>query len=208
MGVVTISAAFGAGGSEIGPEVARQLALPFVDRAIPAAVSRKLGISLEDAEDKDEKIDTGLWRVISSMAFVPDFTGAGSLANLATTDERTFARRTEEVLREVADRHGGVVLGRAGAIVLADVPAALHVRLDGSVQARVEGHMRHSGCDQHTAERDVRTNDSAREAYVRHLYRCDATDPRHYHLVIDTTALHWDAVTSIVVAAARDRGVA
>ena len=35
MTVVTISAAYGAGGSEIGPLVAEELGVPFVDRAIP-----------------------------------------------------------------------------------------------------------------------------------------------------------------------------
>ena len=41
MGVVTISATYGAGGSEIGPAVAAMLGLPFVDRAIPAGVARR-----------------------------------------------------------------------------------------------------------------------------------------------------------------------
>ena len=206
-GVVTVSAAFGAGGSEIGPAVARALELPFVDRAIPAAVSRKLGISLADAEEQDEKVDTGLWRIVSSMAFVPDLGGAGALAQSALTDERLFQQQTEQVLHEVAERQGGVVLGRAGAIVLADVEPALHVRLTGGVQARIAGHMARTGVDRKTAEHEVRSNDSAREAYVKHLYRCDATDSKHYHLVIDTTSLPWDVVTDIIVTAARARGV-
>jgi hypothetical protein len=37
--VVTLSASFGAGGSVIGPRVAEELGLPFLDRAIPVAVA-------------------------------------------------------------------------------------------------------------------------------------------------------------------------
>ena len=55
--------------------------------------------------------------------------------------------------------------------------------------------------------RALRSNDAARAAYVRHFYRCDPTQARHYHLVIDTTAIPWDAATDLVVAAARARGV-
>src|SRR5258708_13810789 len=42
MGSVTIAATFGSGGSVIGPAVAKKLALPFVDRAIPPALAAKI----------------------------------------------------------------------------------------------------------------------------------------------------------------------
>lgn len=206
MGVVTISAAFGAGGSEIGPAVAQALGLPFVDRAIPAHVAQKLGVPLREAEAKDERVDTGFWRVISSMVFAPDVAGVGPLGYNAVTSEHAYREQTEAVLREVA-AGGGVILGRAGAIVLADAAPALHVRLTGDREARAAGHARRIGCPIEDARRELEENDSAREAYVRHLYRRDATECRHYHLVIDTMALSWNAVTSLIVAAARDRDV-
>ena len=118
MGVVTVSASYGAGGSEIGPAVAAALGLPFVDRAVPASVARKLDVPLDQAERRDETTDRGLWRVISSMALVPEMAGAGPLAYNTFTDEHAFREKTEEVLHEIADS-GGVVLGRAAAIVLA-----------------------------------------------------------------------------------------
>jgi cytidylate kinase len=36
---------------------------------------------------------------------------------------------------------------------------------------------------------------------VRRLYQTDPADPRHYHLVIDSTALALDAVTELIVRA-------
>ena len=44
MGVVTLSAAYGAGGPEIGPAVAERLGLPFHDRVIPVKVAGRLGV--------------------------------------------------------------------------------------------------------------------------------------------------------------------
>jgi cytidylate kinase len=205
--VVTVNASYGAGGSEIGPAVARRLGLPFVDRAIPAGVARRLGMPLADARHRDETYDTGLWRVISSLALVPDLAGAGALAYSTAADDTAFQEKTEQVLREVAQGTGGVILGRAGALVLRDVPDALHVRLDGPEDARVRVVMASTGQDEAAAREEVRTNDAARTAYWRHFYRREPDDCRLYHLVVDTTALPREAVVEIVVRAARARGV-
>jgi cytidylate kinase len=206
VGVVTVSASYGAGGSEIGPAVAAALGLPFVDRAVPAQVARKLDVPLDEAQRQDDAVDTGLWRVISSMALVPELTGAGPLAYQNIADEHAFREKTEEVLREIAVR-GGVVLGRAAALVLADAPRALHVRLDGPVDARVAALVARSGRPEDEVRRELRANDAARAGYVRHFYRADATEARHYHLVIDTTAIPWDTAVDLVVTAARARGI-
>lgn len=206
MGVVTISASFGAGGSEIGPAVAKELGLPFVDRAIPAAVARKLGLPMRDVEAKDEKVERGLWRLISSMSLAPDLGGSGPLVASGLSDERAFRDQTEQVLRDIATKRGGVILGRAGAIVLADAPNALHVRLSGPEKTRIAQLAQRSGIAEKAAAQQVKENDSAREAYVKHLYRCDPKESRHYHLVVDTTAFPRDVVTETIVRFARERG--
>jgi cytidylate kinase len=206
VGVVTVSASYGAGGSEIGPAVAEALGLPFVDRAVPAEVARRLDVPLEEAERQDESVDTGLGRVISSMALVPELAGAGPLAYRTFADEHAFREKTEEVLREIA-AGGGVVLGRAAAFVLADHPGVLHVRLDGPVDARVALVVRRTGRPEPDVRRELRSNDAARTAYVRHFYRRDPTRARHYHLVLDTTVIPWETAADLVVAAARARGM-
>ena len=108
------------------------------------------------------------------------------------------------MLREIAAR-GGVVLGRAAAFVLADHPEALHVRLDGPVDARVAQVVWRTGRPEPDVRRELRSNDAARTAYVRHFYRRDATDARHYHVVLDTTAIPWETAADLVVTAARGR---
>lgn len=207
MGIVTISASYGALGSEVGPAVAEALGLPFVDRAIPASVARKLGVTLDDAAAQDETASTGWWRLISSMALVPDLSGAGPLAYGVVHDERAFREQTEHVLHEVAASTGGVILGRAGAVVLADVPHALHVRLDGPPAARQAQAQAHAEPGESVDEDVLRENDSARESYWRHFYRRDWHDCRQYHLVLDSTALPRDVVVALIVTAARARGV-
>jgi cytidylate kinase len=55
--------------------------------------------------------------------------------------------------------------------------------------------------------RALRSNDAARAAYVRNFYRADPADARHYHLVLDTTAIPWNAAAELIVAAARARDI-
>ncbi len=112
-----------------------------------------------------------------------------------------YRRETERLIREhVAG--GAVILGRAGAMILRDAEHALHVRLDGPPERRVAQAMELEGLARGDAERLRKSGDRAREAYVRHFYGCDARDPAHYHLVIDSTALPPAKVVDVIAAAA------
>jgi hypothetical protein len=208
MGVVTLSAAYGAGGPEIAPAVAEQLGLPFHDRMIPAQVAGRLGVPVEEAEANDETVVGGLWRLVASLGTMPDTVG-GVLPAQGVLDARAFREQTERVLTEIASPAGvgGVVLGRAAAIVLGDRPDVLHVRLGGSRERRLAVAVARYGLAAEEARRELDANDRAREAYVRHFYRADASSPRHYHLVIDSTSLAVDTVVGLVVTAARSRGI-
>jgi cytidylate kinase len=206
MGVVTVSASFGCGGAEIAPAIAQRLGLPFHDRVIPAQVAGRLGVPVAEAEANDETITRGLWRLVSSLGTMPDPVG-GVLPSSTLPDERAYRVQTERVLGEIADGPGGVVLGRAAAMVLKNRPDVLHVRLDGPADRRLAAAVAHSGRpeDEVRAQRDAA--DRGRVAYVRHFYRCDPADARHYHLVIDSTVLPRDTVVDLVVTAARARGI-
>jgi cytidylate kinase len=206
MGVVTVSAAYGAAGAEVAPAVAERLGLPFIDRAIPAQVAGRLGVPVAVAEANDETVVRGLWRLVTSLGTMPD-PGGGVMPQTNAPDERSFRQQTEHVLEEIADGEGGVVLGRAAALVLRNRPDTLHVRLDGPPDRRLADAVARSGRPVDEVRRDMETIDRGREAYVRHFYRTDPALGRHYHLVVDSTAFHLDTVVDLVVAAARARGI-
>jgi cytidylate kinase len=206
VGIVTISAAYGAGGADVGPAVAERLGLTFHDRAIPAQVAGRLGVPLSEAEANDERVARGLWRLVASLGTMPDPVG-GVVPVTQVPDERAFRQQTERVLGEIAAGTGGVVLGRAAALVLGDRADALHVRLDGPPERRLAAAVARSGRPREEVRREMTANDTAREAYVRHFYRCDPASAVLYHLVVDSTALPLDTVVDLVVTAARARGI-
>jgi hypothetical protein len=204
MTLITLSASYGAGGSQVGPAVAQRFGVPFLDRAIPTGVAERLAVPLQEAIARDEAVGSSLARMTVWLGQVGQAFGAPG-AMPEEMDGGAYCRATEQVIREHAAGEGAVILGRAAAVVLGDEPGALHVRLDGPVEARVEQGMRLEGVDRETAERHVADSDRARETYVRHFYRVDPRDPALYHMVLDSTAIGLDTCADLIAAAARAR---
>jgi hypothetical protein len=229
--VVTISAAFGARGDVVGPAVAERLGLPFLDRAIPVQVAGEIGCTLEEALAHDGRAESGIGRILAGAARLPNVAlGAMDvyLPEQAIIRPEEFVEHTERIIHRTVEHGGGVLLGRAAALVLAGLPGVLHVRLDGPRERRLavaahelakaagggaaatggrRGRTRGPAGATGTPDRDVERmlddNDRARTAYVKHFYGADPADPRLYHLVIDTTRLPASAAVDLIAAAAR-----
>ena len=200
---MTISATFGAGGSIVGPAVADHLGVPFVDRAIPVAVATEIGCTLDEALVHDDRAERGIGRILAGAARLPNVTLGGMdiyQPDPAVVPEQEFVARTERILEKITE---GVVLGRAGAVVLADRPHTLHVRLDGRRDRRLAKVAASFGLGSREAERMLDDNDRARAAYVKHFYRVDPADPGLYHLVLDGARLPESVCADLVVAAAQ-----
>lgn len=197
---VTISASFGAGGNVVGPAVAERLGLPFLDRAIPAAVAQRLSVPLHSVVAQDEKAPSAWSRLARAFAFAATPLGPQPMAD-NVDDPDLFRDETERILRRVADSTGGVILGRAGMIVLGSRPDVLCVRLDGPVEARI-AQVVSDGMDEDQARAMQKDVDSARETYARVFYRARQSDTSLYHMVLDSTVLSFSACTELIVTAA------
>lgn len=213
--VVTISASFGSTGDVIGKGVAECLGLPFIDRAIPAEVAHFLAVAV-DTSAAGEGFDEAIGPIVAQQAApaAPRYISKSRFketreAVLPTSEppqsEDSYRVQTERAIREMASATGGVVRGRAGAIVLRDWPGALHVRLDGPPDARMRHVSAMSGADEFTVMADLVEFDDAQSAYFHHFYNADPHDIRLYHLIIDTTAIEVEACIQVIVAAARAR---
>jgi cytidylate kinase len=206
---VTLSASYGARGSEIGPAVAQRLEVPFFDRAISAQVADRLGMSVEDPllhEQGPVGFFQRLLTGFNASALLLPIAGVppDDLANLV--DESTFRREIDRVIHAAgASPEGGVLLGRAGAVVLAEHPRALHVRLDGPATRRIQTIQNEQGIDEKQGAKQMRDNDAAREAYVKQLYGADAKDPNLYDLMIDSTRIATPACIELIALAANSR---
>jgi Cytidylate kinase-like family len=204
-GVVTLSASYGARGDKVGRALAGRLGLPFVDRAIPtSAAARQLGLPEDVGESLDEHAP-GRWeRLAAGFANVATPVGPDVLSAEVPLTPEKFGAASKIQLQELADTTGAVILGRAGMVVLGDRPDVLCVRLDGPVEARI-AQVVALGIDEATARQGQRDVDSARETYARVFFNARQDDPRHYHLILDSTVLSPETCVDIIVRAAQQR---
>jgi cytidylate kinase len=202
---VTISAGYGAGGSMIAPEVARQLGLPLLDRAISSHVAAQLQVSVPEAEGAVIK-RTGAGRFLAVLApLAGGVLGAGTdcappEAFPPPDDAALFREQAEAIMRKALVT-GAVILGRAGGAAFRDEPGVLRVRLFGPEEARIAQAARIEDVDEDTARQRLPEVDRARAQYVQRLYGTDIDDPDLYHLQIDSTVVPVDACASLIAAA-------
>jgi cytidylate kinase len=200
--VVTISSTYGAGGTVVGPAVARKLGLPYLASVLSPVVARRAADAACDERrlSEDERSEGLLRRVLDSLASVPALYGPviPPLDDTSMSAER-ISERVEATIVKMADETGGVVVGRGAVCVLRKHPGAFHVCLDGPRDRRLAQAMQIEGIDEDEARRRQLAVDRTRTQYMKRFYDQNLTDVRLYHLVLDSTALPLDVCTEIVV---------
>src|SRR4051794_27082974 len=168
MPLVTVSASYGSGGSEVAPAVAERLGVRFVDRVVSPETAHRLA----QADNAGR-----FWRVVRSISPAGGLTAGSIHAERELNDRLTDRESLEAALQEVAADGDAVILGRAGALALRDDPRALHVRLDGAPEARVFRAMEIQAIDEAAARQRLVETDRAPERFVRAIYGLDPPDP-------------------------------
>lgn len=203
MSAITITSSYGAAASAVAPAVAERMGFELLDRAIPVAVAERLAVPLDRVLARDEQLEQGFGGLVArvSAAFAP----IGAVMPPEAFQEDVFKAHTEDVVRRLAEGPGAVIVGRAGAVILAGRADAYHVRLDGPLEARIRQAAQALGIPESEARRQLDTTDTARAEYWAHFYRAGWSDPRLYHLWIDSTAIPVGACVELIVTGASAR---
>jgi cytidylate kinase len=201
--LVTVSASYGAGGSVVAPALARRLGVPFLQRVTTTSggtLTPEAGP--EPCTERLATDETDLTPAHRLLAALTQAMPAGPTLSPPSSrhQEEHLRRHCEEGIRGLAAEGAGVILGRGAAMALGK-ERGFHVRLDGPPALRAGQGAAIEGIGADEARRHMAAADRARTAYVRRLYRADPADPRHYHLVIDSTAIPLDAVTEVILLA-------
>ena len=88
-------------------------------------------------------------------------------------------------LADAVAGRGGVLVGRNATIILAHEPGALHVKIDGPVEQRLERAAAESGIDLDQARKRQRREDRVRVEISKRLFRWDPSDDAAYDLVAE-----------------------
>ena len=110
----------------------------------------------------------------------------------------SLVRKTAETIRRIANLGNMILFGRAGNVVTENLPNALHVRLVGSVEGRIEYIKATKQLGQLAAADYVNREDLGRKRYVKKYFGKDIDDPLLYHLVINTGQVPFAAAARII----------
>ena len=200
--LITVSATYGSGGSVVAPALAQRLGLPFLQRV--TTTEGEVALANAPCHERlveEEAKTTPVHRLLASFTYsMPVGPTQSPLAARHQDDELRCS--AEAGIHGLVADGGGVILGRAAAVVLGR-DRGFHVRLDGPPGRRIIQGATVEGVSQDQASARMQTADKARAAYVRRLYRVDPADASLYHMVIDSTVIPLDTVIELILTAAQ-----
>ncbi len=107
-------------------------------------------------------------------------------------------KKITETLRILGERGRSVILGSGAAIINADIPNTLCVRLQAPIEFRIERISRLLEISTSEARDKVRTYDSKREEFVYEFTHKDVNDPKHYHLIFDNSRFDAGQISELI----------
>jgi len=225
MPVITISNQFGAGGPELGHELAKRLGIDYLDKEIIHKVALEVNVpstQVEVFEAERHNKFRGFFSTIFDLDALKKKANVLEAAEAAEAkyddrdkipyqfhvdgwlDSEIYKQMIVKVISALGKRGNVVIAGRGGQYILHDNPGTVHVRLVASFPDRVERIAAQKGMSKGTAEEYVSTLDSRSRDYLRFYFDCDPDQPTYYDLVLNTSRVNLDKCADIVEKLARE----
>jgi cytidylate kinase len=184
MPIVTISHEIGAGGPEIGQQLADRMGYRYVDHELISDAARRYGLLEEKLSHLDES--------------------KPSLFERFDAETRRYITVIQTALYDFAEHDNVVLMGRGGQWLLRGIPHVLRVRVMAPFDVRVKrlGKKLAGPMGEQTNPRTVtelaRRDDAEKSGRMRYLYEVGITDPALYDLVINTEKLSVGAAVGLI----------
>lgn len=195
--VVTIFETYGSGAATVAPAVADALGVPYVAQHFSSE-------ELEAADTELVRPDSFVQRILGTLGRGAATADAGVFSGPLL--EREAAEGVRRLRAAVTD--GGVVVGRNGTVVLADIPYALHVKLDGPIDQRIARAAAETGIELARARARQAREDAVRAEMSVRLHNWDPRHTDRFDLVINSGNLPFDVVVEMIVANYRIKAAA
>jgi cytidylate kinase-like protein len=199
--LITISREYGAGGSELGVLLGKELGWRVLDHELVQQLAARLRCEEGEVVAMDEHAPSFLER-LASVAVV---TAPESRAHSKpwTTDPDCIAAAAREVLLEAARTLPLVVVGHGGNCLFRGRGDVLRVRVTAPFDIRVRRVAQRTGAVPVQASSAVRRKDADRQQYLQRYYHSNLNDPCEYDLQVNTGAVSLEAAARLVLALVR-----
>lgn len=200
--IITISNEYGSGALEVAKRVAGGLGYDYVDHQLPVVVAKRLRVTPQTIEAKEEAERTLGERFLYSLERATPELG---VASAEEPFDQELLRAVQEAVREYASRGNVVIVGRGASAILGFRPDVLRVFIYAPRQWRIGRVADTTGVSWEAAQAELDRVDRARSAYIQEWYGLTFGDPRNYDLCIDASRLGIAESTELIVAAVRAR---
>lgn len=204
MSILTLSRLYGSGGSEVAALVAKRLDWSLLDNAVVDAVAARIGLSVAEVRDREERVPSLVERLTSAMAMGSQEWASPMAAAKRPTDEQLI-EVTRHIIEEAIARGPVVVVGRGAQAMLAERDDALHVFCYAPRKALIARTMQREGVGVEEATRLVDSTNKERDQWVRLHWERDRSAHENYDLSVNTDRLGIEGSAQLIESAARMR---
>lgn len=202
--VICVSHATGAGGEEIGKQVAERLGYLYVDEEIVAGAAAEGGLAPRDIADEERRKSFAA-RFLDVLAesggdaLTLSTHAAATMEGVRPVDVRALIRET---VVQTAARGNVVIVAHAASFALEPGPRILRVLVTASPAIRADRVAAGEGVDAADAERTIKDSDAGRRDYLKRFYSVDRESPTDYDLIVNTDRLSFEQSAEVVLRAA------
>ena len=198
--VITISRQFGSGGHEVGEKLARQLDVPFYDKALIAMAAKQSGLSEEVFANADEKATSSLLysMVMGSYSFGARVPGINEMP----INDKLFIIQSDIIKKAAADGPC-VIIGRCADYILREHENCLNVFVHANKEDRIRRSVMKKDCEERKAADFVTKKDKQRANYYNFYSNKRWDDLQNYDITLDTSRFTVDEAVDILMDAAK-----
>jgi cytidylate kinase len=202
--ILTLSRLYGSGGSEVAALVAKNLGWSLLDNTVVDSVAARIGLSVAEVRDREERVPSLVERLTSAMAMGSQEWASPMAAAKRPTDEQLI-EVTRHIIDEAIARGPVVVVGRGAQAMLAARDDALHVFCYAPRKALIARTMQREGVSAEEATRLVDATNKERDQWVRLHWERDRSAHENYDLSVNTDRLGIEGSAQLIVSAAKMR---
>ena len=184
MSVITISRQLGSLGTTLGRLVASRLEYRLVHRELINQAARLVSSPDMALATIDE---------LGLLGIEPD-----------KTEQQAYLNAVETVMKTLVQEGNTIIVGRAGQVILQNVPDVLHVRVIAPKKVRIQRIVKAHHISIQAATAQIEDSDHFRADYLSSFYHIRWDDPALYHLVINTGQMDLETSAEVVCSAVRN----
>ncbi len=193
--VIAIARTLGAGGEEIGRQLAAaESGLRYVDDEIIDRAAVLAGVTADEMA-RAEKRKGLIERIFESFAYTG--ISAGVAATSDVSELPGYEKLIVDVIHQTAAAGNAVIVAHGAAIALGDMPGILRVLVTASPATRA-ARLVADGNSKSAARKMVEESDASRADFLQRFYKLEYEESTHYDLVINTDHLGVEEASKLI----------